>query len=725
VHDRVKAKRFEGIRVQFVAFEKKKEFTLALCDLERKERANDRKPGQCKFGETKFKRARDRENADFLRPTDRACTVPRDPPVTFLVSSRSVGRDARQRFNFRFRIFFFLSLLKEKEEKRESWRNLLINPKDMTRGAARQHGRHESQEKAKILRSQNRKHSQSAKLQEDGEHRARATTTGTVVVESQEPTNLNPHEEEDDDDVDDKAQQTGDPNTSKTLNNTEKEEEEEEEVVRKEEGDVAAARTKEEEEKNNTTSEEDGTKEENERVKEEEDEGEGVVGRKKMSEEEEGDGDGDGGKQGEEEKKESEQNEEEKKKGDAAEVKSKGEEEEKQKGVENKTPATISNTTNSGGEDITKAAAEAAQIAAAQATNQAAAARHAAQLGNPFLAMHNQQQQVLDPSSTQQQPLMEGANGEVPPMPNQHQNALLAKQMMQQQQQQQQNIEPNLGNSNITNDPAAAGLAQMMSGSNGNVQMAPQQQLAMAQMMQAMMAQQQMAALFHMQQQQQQHGGDQQQFNPMAAALNMGMVSPIPPAMFDNSGHGIPPEIAYQLMMQQQLQQQQQHGMMGMYGGMGGFPVQQHQMGGQDFMNAHQYQAMLANQMNINNNSNSNTTNGKPAAVQSKPKVQYDDVDIMYRKRGRPLGSKNATTKDSFKNVPKGKRTKRVAKGNTTNGNGVVARGGVQKVANGRGKKATTGKKKNGKNNDNSIPNGDDLQEYYDVLTSLKNSITC
>ena len=696
-----------------------------MCDLERKERANDRKPGQCKFGETKFKRARDRENADFLRPTDRACTVPRDPPVTFLVSSPSVGRDARQRFNFRFRIFFFLSLLKEKEEKRESWRNLLINPKEMTRGAARQHGRHDSQEKAKILRSQNRKHSQSAKLQEDGEHRARATTTGTVVVESQEPTNLNPHEEEDDDDVDDKAQQTEDPITAKTLNNTEKEEEEEEEEV--EEGDVAAARTKEEEEKNNTTSEEDGTKEENERVKEEEEEGEGVVGRKKTSEEEEGDGDGDGGKQGEEEKKESEQNEEEKKKGDAAEVESKGEEEEKQKGVENKTPATISNTTNSGGEDITKAAAEAAQIAAAQATNQAAATRHAAQLGNPFLAMHNQQQQVLDPSSTQQQPLMEGANGEVPPMPNQYQNALLAKQMMQQQQQQQQNIEPNLGNSNITNDPTAAGLAQMMSGSNGNVQMAPQQQLAMAQMMQAMMAQQQMAALFHMQQQQQQqqHGGDQQQFNPMAAALNMGMVSPIPPAMFDNSGHGIPPEIAYQLMMQQQLQQQQQHGMMGMYGGVGGFPVQQHQMGGQDFMNAHQYQAMLANQMNINNNSNSNTTNGKPAAVQSKPKVQYDDVDIMYRKRGRPLGSKNATTKDSFKNVPKGKRTKRVAKGNTTNGNGVVARGGVQKVANGRGKKATTGKKKNGKNNDNSIPNGDDLQEYYDVLTSLKNSITC
>ena len=696
-----------------------------MCDLERKERANDRKPGQCKFGETKFKRARDRENADFLRPTDRACTVPRDPPVTFLVSSPSVGRDARQRFNFRFRIFFFLSLLKEKEEKRESWRNLLINPKEMTRGAARQHGRHDSQEKAKILRSQNRKHSQSAKLQEDGEHRARATTTGTVVVESQEPTNLNPHEEDDDDDVDDKAQQTEDPITVKTLNNTEKEEEEEEEEV--EEGDVAAARTKEEEEKNNTTSEEDGTKEENERVKEEEEEGEGVVGRKKTSEEEEGDGDGDGGKQGEEEKKESEQNEEEKKKGDAAEVESKGEEEEKQKGVENKTPATISNTTNSGGEDITKAAAEAAQIAAAQATNQAAATRHAAQLGNPFLAMHNQQQQVLDPSSTQQQPLMEGANGEVPPMPNQYQNALLAKQMMQQQQQQQQNIEPNLGNSNITNDPTAAGLAQMMSGSNGNVQMAPQQQLAMAQMMQAMMAQQQMAALFHMQQQQQQqqHGGDQQQFNPMAAALNMGMVSPIPPAMFDNSGHGIPPEIAYQLMMQQQLQQQQQHGMMGMYGGVGGFPVQQHQMGGQDFMNAHQYQAMLANQMNINNNSNSNTTNGKPAAVQSKPKVQYDDVDIMYRKRGRPLGSKNATTKDSFKNVPKGKRTKRVAKGNTTNGNGVVARGGVQKVANGRGKKATTGKKKNGKNNDNSIPNGDDLQEYYDVLTSLKNSITC
>ena len=96
----------------------------------------------------------------------------------------------------------------------------------------------------------------------------------------------------------------------------------------------------------------------------------------------------------------------------------------------------------------------------------------------------------------------------------------------------------------------------------------------------------------------------------------------------------------------------------------------------------------------------------------------------------RPLGSKNATTKDSFKNVPKGKRTKRVAKGNTTtNGNGVVARGGgVQKVANVKGKKATAEKKKNGKNasnNNNSVPNGDDLQEYYDVLTSLKNSITC
>ena len=118
MHDRVKAKRFEGIRVQFVAFEKKKEFTLALCDLERKERANDRKPGQCKFGETKFKRARDRENADFLRPTDRACTLPRDPPVTFLVSSRSVLRDARQRFNFRlFRIFFFLG--KKREKKKE------------------------------------------------------------------------------------------------------------------------------------------------------------------------------------------------------------------------------------------------------------------------------------------------------------------------------------------------------------------------------------------------------------------------------------------------------------------------------------------------------------------------------------------------------------------------------------------------------------------------------
>jgi hypothetical protein len=240
--------------------------------------------------------------------------------------------------------------------------------------------------------------------------------------------------------------------------------------------------------------------------------------------------------------------------------------------------------------------------------------------------------------------------------------------------------------------------------------------------------------MFQMQQQQQQGGGDQQQFNPIAAALSMGMLPPMPPAMFDNNGNGISPEIAYQLMMQQQLQQQQ-HGMMGMYGGMGGVPFQQHQLGGQEFMNAHQNQAMLANQINVNNNSNSNTPNGigmmKPSALKSRgPKVQYDDVDIMYRKRGRPLGSKNATTKDSFKNVPKGKRTKRVAKGNTTtNGNGVVARGGgVQKVANVKGKKAPAEKKKNGKNasnNNNSVPNGDDLQEYYDVLTSLKNSITC
>ena len=75
----------------------------------------------------------------------------------------------------------------------------------MTRRAA-PNGRHESQEKAKILRSQNRKHSQSAKLQEDGEHRARATITGTVVVESQEPTNLNPQDDDDDDDVDDKRE---------------------------------------------------------------------------------------------------------------------------------------------------------------------------------------------------------------------------------------------------------------------------------------------------------------------------------------------------------------------------------------------------------------------------------------------------------------------------------------------------------------------------------------
>jgi hypothetical protein len=95
---------------------KKKRIYSCVLRLERKERANDRKPGQCKFGETKFKRARDRENADFLRPTDRACTLPRGPPVTFLVSSRSVLRDARQRFNFRlFRIFFFLGKKREKK----------------------------------------------------------------------------------------------------------------------------------------------------------------------------------------------------------------------------------------------------------------------------------------------------------------------------------------------------------------------------------------------------------------------------------------------------------------------------------------------------------------------------------------------------------------------------------------------------------------------------------
>jgi len=339
--------------------------------------------------------------------------------------------------------------------------------------------------------------------------------------------------------------------------------------------------------------------------------------------------------------------------------------------------------------------------------------------------MHNQQQQFLDPSFMQQHQVG-NVNGVLPPMPMEYQNALLAQQLMQQQQQQQQqNVEPpGPANSNSTNnDPAAAAMAQMMNGSN--VQMAPHQQLAMAQMMQAMMAQQQMAAMFQMQQQQ--GGGDQQQFNPMAAALSIGMLPPMPPAMFDNNANGMSPEMAYHLMMQQQLQQQ--HGMMGMYGGMSGMPFPQHHLGGQEFMNQ-QHQAMLANQMNINNNSNSNTPNGigtvKP--VSRGPKVQYDDVDIMYRKRGRPLGSKNTTTKDSFKNVPKGKRTKRVAKGNTTtNGNGVVARGGgIQKVAKG-GKKATE-KKKNGKNASNSkdsIPNGDDLQEYYDVLTSLKNSITC
>ena len=245
------------IRVQFVL---KKEFDFALCtwrgrrELTTESQVSVVKPN-CSaraIGKTRI----------FDRPIAR---VPyRDPPVTF--SPRvDLSVETRDNINFRFRIFFFLSLLKEKEEKRESWRNLLINPKDMTRGAARQHGRHESQEKAKILRSQNRKHSQSAKLQEDGEHRARATstTTGTVVVESQEPTNLNPREEEDDDDVNDKAQQTGDPNTSKTLNNTEKEEEEEEEVVRRGGGRDVAARTKKRR-RRIATSEEDGTKEENE-----------------------------------------------------------------------------------------------------------------------------------------------------------------------------------------------------------------------------------------------------------------------------------------------------------------------------------------------------------------------------------------------------------------------------------------------------------------------------
>ena len=113
-----KTLRRDPCSIQRWRLKKKKNLLLRCATLERKERANDRKPGQCKFGETKFKRARDRENADFLRPTDRACTVPRDPPVTFLVSSRSVGRDARQRFNFRFRIFFFLSLERKGGKKR-------------------------------------------------------------------------------------------------------------------------------------------------------------------------------------------------------------------------------------------------------------------------------------------------------------------------------------------------------------------------------------------------------------------------------------------------------------------------------------------------------------------------------------------------------------------------------------------------------------------------------
>ena len=40
--------------------------------------------------------------------------------------------------------------------------------------------RHEAQEKAKLMRSQNRKYAQSAKMHEDGEHRARAAMATTA-----------------------------------------------------------------------------------------------------------------------------------------------------------------------------------------------------------------------------------------------------------------------------------------------------------------------------------------------------------------------------------------------------------------------------------------------------------------------------------------------------------------------------------------------------------------
>ena len=73
MHDRVKAKRFEGIRVQFVAFEKKKNLLLR-CATWRKEELTTESQVSVNLVKPKFARARDRENADFLRPTDRACT---------------------------------------------------------------------------------------------------------------------------------------------------------------------------------------------------------------------------------------------------------------------------------------------------------------------------------------------------------------------------------------------------------------------------------------------------------------------------------------------------------------------------------------------------------------------------------------------------------------------------------------------------------------------------
>ena len=219
--------------------------------------------------------------------------------------------------------------------------------------------------------------------------------------------------------------------------------------------------------------------------------------------------------------------------------------------------------------------------------------------------------------------------------------------------------------------------------------------------------------------------------------------------MMNGSGMMPPPNMfGQQMHMHHQNQPQHQH-----FGGMPtGFPIGNPGigMGGGDFnlMNPHQQAMFKASQNNIGNNMNNNNSNSYTKALekvyQSKQKVRYDDVDIMYRKRGRPLGSKNATTKDSFKNVPKGKRSKRVSKvGNKSDNdlsaiinNGVVARGGgggkdsnnnsnggatKKKVAEKGAKKSLSGG--GGVKTSSDAPNGDDLQEYYDVLTSLKNSI--